>query len=140
MGRADVIPDDRTYTRNHEWVKLDGVVVRMGVTAPLLRHIGPLIALELPAPEDEMMLGVPLGAVEGLEGIHQIMPPADASVLDVNKNLEWDVDVLAKDPYGEGWLLTIKVHEPDQLRSLLAPSAYRELCKGHWGEKADLDP
>lgn len=134
-----MIPDDRTYTRNHEWVKLDEAVVQMGVTAPLLRRLVPLIALELPAPEDEMMRGVALGAVEGAHGIHQIMPPADATILEVNSSLEWDLETLAQDPYKKGWLLKIKVHEPDHLRSLLVAEAYRQLCRDLWGEEARLE-
>ena len=134
-----MIPEDRTYTRNHEWVKLDEAVVQMGLTAPLLKTMGPIISVELPSADDEMMVGIPLGIVEFLNGIHEIMPPADATILEVNKGLEWDIESLAKDPYGKGWLLKIKVHEPAQLRNLLIASAYREHCKQSWGEELDLD-
>ena len=134
-----MIQEDRTYTRNHEWVKIDAAVVRMGVTAPLLEMMGDLVALELPAADDEMMISYPLGTVESADQVHEIMPPADASILEVNKGLEWDLNALAEDPYGKGWLMKIKVHEPDQLRNLLMPSAYREYCQELWGEELDLD-
>ena len=134
-----MIPEDRTYTRNHEWVKLDEAVVLMGVTAPLLQSLDALISLELPDSDDELMVGVPFGAVEGLEGIHEMMPPADANVLEINKTVVWDLKTLADDPYGQGWLLKIKVHQPDQLRSLLTPAAYREHCRELWGDKFKLD-
>ena len=134
-----MIPDDRTYTRNHEWVKLDEAVVQMGVTAPLLKAMGKLISVELPGKDDEMMLEVPFGSIEGLMSLHEMMPPADAAILEVNERLLWDLDALSADPYGEGWLLKIKVHNPDHLRSLLAPSAYRECCKELWGEVIELD-
>jgi glycine cleavage system H protein len=123
-----MIPEDRAYTRNHEWVKLDGEVVQMGITAPLLESVGALISLEIPDPDDEMMLGVPFGAVEGMNKVHEFMPPADASVLEVNESLVWDLGVLAEDPYGKGWLVKIKVHDPSQLRNLLSAAAYREYC------------
>ncbi len=135
VGLGAMVPEDRTYTRNHEWVKLDAAIVLMGVTAPLLEALGPLVAVELPVPGDEMMLGVSLGAIEGLETIHEIMPPADATILEVNTGLEWDLDTLARDPYGEGWLMKIKVHEPDQLRNLLPAGMYWNLCKKQWGER-----
>ena len=134
-----MIPEDRTYTRNHEWVKLDEAVVQMGVTAPLLKMMGTLIALELPEKGDEMMLGVPLGAIESTHSVHELLPPADAMILEVNETLLWDLDAPAKDPYGEGWLLKIKVHDPDQLRSLLAPAAYRDYCKEQWGEEIEIE-
>ena len=134
-----MIPEDRLYTRNHEWVKLDEVVVPMGVTASLLRSLGTLISLELPQREDQMMLGVPFGSVEGAKGLHEMLPPADATILEVNESLLWDLNSLAKDPYGQGWLLKIKVHNPDQLRSLLMAPAYREHCKGYWEKELDID-
>lgn len=132
----NMIPDDRTYTSNHEWVKIDAEVVRMGITMPILKELGPLIALELPQPNDVMMVGLAIGTVESMDRLHEIMPPADAMILDVNKELEWDLETLMEDPYGEGWLIKMKVDDPDQLRKLLPPSAYREQCeKLQKGEK-----
>ena len=63
-----------------------------------------------------------------------MMPPADANILEANRSVMWDLNTLAKDPYGEGWLLKIKVHQPDQLRKLLVASAYREHCERLWGK------
>lgn len=134
-----MIPEDRTYTRNHEWVKLDEATVLMGVTAPLLKMMGKLISVELPVMDDEMMLDVPFGSIEGPDALHEMMPPADATILEANGALLWDLDTLFKDPYGEGWLLKIKVHNPDHLRSLLTASAYRECCKERWGKELKLD-
>lgn len=134
-----MIPDDRTYTPTHEWVKIDVEVVRMGVTAPLLKALGPLVAVELPRSDDEMKLGIAIGTVESDTEVHDIMPPADAAVLEVNTDLEWDLETLERDPYGEGWLMEIKVHEPDQLRDLLTPDAYRAHCEDLWGDEMDLE-
>jgi glycine cleavage system H protein len=134
-----MIPEDRTYTRNHEWIKLDEATVQMGVTMPLLTMLGDVIALELPEKEDEMMLDVPFGTLEGTQTLHEMLPPADATVLEVNETLLWDLDTLIGDPYGEGWLIKIKVHTPDQLRSLLAASAYRAHCKELWGEDLEIE-
>ena len=134
-----MIPDDRTYTPTHEWVKIDVEVVRMGVTAPLLEQLGPLVSVELPRPNDEMKLDIAIGTVESDNEVHDIMPPADAAVLEVNTGLEWDLDKLAEDPYGEGWMMKIKVHEPDQLRDLLTPEAYSSYCEELWGKEVDAD-
>lgn len=134
-----MIPTDRTYTTTHEWVKIDVEVVRMGVTAPLLESLGPLAALELPRSNDEMMINIPIGTVESDDAVHDIMPPADAAVLEVNTDLEWDLDRLEEDPYGAGWLMKIKVHEPDQLRDLLTPEAYLAHCQDLWGDEMDLE-
>ncbi|MFW6457138.1 MAG: glycine cleavage system protein H [Planctomycetota bacterium] len=129
------IPDDRTYTETHEWVKIDAEIVRMGVTAPLLESLGPLVSLELPRPDYEMMVNIAIGTVESDEAVHDIMPPADAGVLEVNTDLEWNLDTLADDPYGAGWLMKIKVHDPDQLRDLLTPQAYCNHCEEVWSDQ-----
>ena len=105
----------------------------------MIRSLEPLVALELPRPNDEMKLDIAIGTVEGPDEVHDIMPPADAAVLDVNVGLEWDLDTLAGDPYGDGWLMKIKVHDPDQLRELLTPEAYRDHCEDIWGDELDLE-
>ncbi len=129
-----LIPADRAYTRNHEWVKIDTEVVEMGVSEPFLRAMGELIALELPEAEDVMLRGFPIGVVESLDILHEILPPADAEVLNVNKELEWDLDTLYSDPYGKGWLMKIKVDNPDHLRDLLTPDSYEAHCKETLGD------
>ena len=132
-----MIPEDRTYTKNHEWVKIDAKIVRMGITRPMLDQLGPLISLELPEPDDVMMRGFAIGTVESRGQLHEIMPPADAMILEVNKELEFDLDALMEDPYGDAWLMKIDVDDPDHLRNLLPPSAYKEHCQNLWGETDD---
>jgi len=127
------IPKDRVYTRNHEWIRIDMEVVIMGLTGPLLSDMGDLISLELPEPEDVMLRGYPIAVAESLDGLHEILPPADAEILEVNRELEWDLDVLSDDPYEKGWLMKIKVDNPDQLRDLLSPESYMEYCKEKLG-------
>ncbi|MFP4176476.1 MAG: glycine cleavage system protein H [Planctomycetota bacterium] len=133
------IPDDRTYTPTHEWVKIDVEVVRMGVTAPLLDSLGPLVAVELPRFDDEMMVNIAIGTIESDNSVHDIMPPADAAVLEVNTDLEWDLDMLAADPYRDGWLMKIRVHEPAQLEDLMTPQAYQEHCKEQFGIDVEIE-
>ena len=73
-----------------------------------------------------------------MAAVHEILSPADATILEVNKDLEWDLDALSADPYGGGWLLKIKVHNPDQLRSLLTAEAYQDHCAEEWQEEFKL--
>ena len=126
---TEQIPEDRNYTERHIWVKLDEAPVRMGVTQVLLDRLGTLLSIELPEPEVEMMEDVAFGEIEAMDSIFQLFPPANAEVLETNDALAWDLDKLAEDPYDEGWLLKIKVHETDQLKDLLTPEAYRDYCQ-----------
>lgn len=122
------IPDDRNYTERHIWVKLDEAPVRMGVTRELLDRLGTLLSIELPEPDVEMMEDVAFGEIEAMDEIFQLYPPAGAQVLESNSSVAWDLDKLQEDPYDEGWLLKIKVHESEQLMDLLTPEAYRDYC------------
>lgn len=128
------IPRDRSYTTGHLWLKLDSDPVVMGVTAPLLDQLGPLVSVEIPPANEEMMLDVPFGEVEFLTGAFQLYPPADATIVESNEVLLWDVDRVANDPYGEGWLVKVRVCNPDQLRGLLGPHAYGAHCEKEWAE------
>jgi len=132
-----MIPEDRYYTKGHLWVKLDEAQVIIGITEPLGASLGPLVAVELPDPQEEMMMDVPFGEIESVRAIHQLYPPADAVVLETNELVLWDVDKLVRDPYGEGWLLRIRIHDPEQIKNLITAQAYRDYCKGYFGEDAD---
>jgi len=130
-----MVPNDRVYTRSHLWVKLNEAQVLVGVTEPLLRRLEPVTFVELPDPHDEMMPDVPFGEIEGLHQIHQLYPPADAEVLEVNRSLQWSVDKLMEDPYGEGWLMRIKAHDPEQLKCLMNAESYEAFCAEQFQEK-----
>jgi len=133
------IPDDRNYTERHIWVKLDRAPVRMGVTRVLLDRLGTLLSIELPEPKVEMMEDVAFGEIEAMDTIFQLYPPAKAEVLNTNDDLAWNPDKLAEDPYEEGWLLEIKVHDSDQLKDLLTPQAYRDYCQEDTEEESGDD-
>ena len=129
-----MIPDDRYYTRSHVWVKIDEAVVEVGVTEPILRRLEPLISIELPEEDDEMKVELPFGELEGLRETYQIYPPVEARVVAAHDELLWNLDKLAGDPYGKGWLVKIRVHEPQELKNLLTAKAYAEFCGRDLGE------
>ena len=127
-------PADRLYTVNHLWVKIKEAQVELGATRHLLETLPALVAVSLPDVDDEMIQEVAFGELVGPEGVHELRPPADATVLEVNERVYLDLDLLRADPYDEGWLLKIQVHEPDQLRSLLTRDAYVRFCEQEPGE------
>jgi glycine cleavage system H protein len=131
-----VIPEDRYYSKCHQWVKIDEAVVQLGITEPLVRKLSPLVAIELPEQDDEMKVELPFGEVEGLEETFYLYPPFEARVAEAHEELMWDVDKLLKDPYGKGWLLKIRVHDPQELKRLMSAQAYREFCAQDLGERS----
>ncbi len=128
-----MIPEDRYYTKGHVWVKIDEAVVELGATEPIIRKLSPLISIDLPDPDDEMKMELPFGELEGLQDTFQLYPPVEARITDVNDELLWNLDRLAGDPYGEGWLLKIRVHDPQELRQLLNSNVYAEYCSEDLG-------
>ena len=134
--RAIRHPKDRKYSSNHEWVKQSEDLFVVGITAPILKRIGTLVAVELPGFDDEMMVGVPFGAVESATALHEMMPPGDAVVMEMNETMLCDFDVLAADPYEAGWLLKIRMHDPTQLGEMMDAEGYEEYCKKLWRKKA----
>ena len=130
-----MIPDDRVYTTNHEWARMNDFIVELGVTGPLLRKLAPLISVELPDPDDELKLELPFGEIEGLNEVHQLYSPVETRVVEVNKELIWDLKKLLKDTYGEGWLLKIAMQDPGELSHLFAPALYEKYCRDILGDK-----
>jgi len=131
-----MIPEDRMYTPSHEWVRLTTALVEIGVTDLIVRKLLPLISVDLPDADDELMPELPFGELEGLHEVHQLYPPAEARIVEVNEELIWDHKKLVKDPYGAGWLLKVHVHDPGDLEGLLAPDTYRQYCVQEFGEAA----
>lgn len=123
---AMMIPDDRMYSEDHIWVKLDEAQVLLGVTDVLLKNLGTIVSVELPEPGDEMMPDIPFGEIESMEKIYQMYPPGDGEVLERNEMLGWKPERLAEDPYGEGWLLKIKIEDTEQLKQLMNAESYEE--------------
>ncbi len=131
-----MIPEDLMYTPSHGWVRLTTALVEIGVTGPIVRKLLPLISVDLPDADDELMPELPFGELEGLYEVHQLYPPAEARIVEVNEELIWDHKKLVKDPYGAGWLLKVHVHEPRELEGLLAPETYRQYCAQQLGKAA----
>lgn len=123
-----MMPDDRRYTKNHEWVKkLSDDEFLIGVTPRILRTLGNLIYVDLPDVSDEVMIRLPFGEIESEERLHELNPPMDGAVVDVNEAVLDELDMLSADPLEKGWLIRIKTHTPEQFEALMEASAYNEM-------------
>lgn len=132
-----MIPDDRVYTKNHVWARLGTSLLELGVTEPLLKQVGAVLAVELPDPDDELKLELPFGEVEGETETRQLYAPVESRIVEVNHELVWNHKKLTKDPYGEGWLLRIEVRGPDDLAGLMNAEAYGKFCAAQKAEASD---
>ncbi len=130
-----MIPEDRAYTKFHIWVRMDGALTEVGVTEPILRKLEPLISVDLPEPDDELKAELAFGELEGHEETFHLRPPVEARIVEVNEELVWNHKKLLKDPYGAGWMLRIRPHEPERLTKLWSPALYRTFCLDDLGEE-----
>lgn len=121
------IPQDLSYTREHEWVRFDGSRAIIGITDYAQDALGDVVYVSLPAAGDELSAGDQLGEVESTKSVSEIYAPVSGKVLEVNPRLEDSPELLNSDPYGEGWLCVLEVTDGGRSSDLLDSAGYREL-------------
>jgi glycine cleavage system H protein len=122
-----LISDELLYTRTHEWLKLEDGEATIGITHFAQEQLGDLTYIELPGEGDEISAGEEMGTVESVKAASELYSPVDGVVLTANKELENSPELANEDPYGEGWLLKVKLtSEPE---GLLTAAEYEELLE-----------
>ena len=121
------VPDDRRYTKDHEWARLEDGRVRMGITDYAQDALGDVVFVQLPDPGTAVEAGGSLSEVESTKSVSDAYAPVTGSVAEVNGDLVDSPGRLNEDPYGEGWICLIEPADPSQFDSLLEAEAYRQL-------------
>lgn len=120
-------PEDLRYTSDHEWIRDQGEgVVRVGITSYAQDALGDVVYASLPAVGDELAVGDACGEVESTKSVSDIYAPLAGEVVAVNEALDATPELLNSDPYGEGWMMEIKLANEADLDGLLDAGAYRE--------------
>jgi glycine cleavage system H protein len=126
------IPDDLFYTVEHEYVARTGDpgVVRLGITDYAQGELGDVVFVNLPKPGDRLEAHQAFGTIEAVKAVSELYSPVAGAVDEVNSALDGDPAAVNRDPYGTGWMISLRMDDPATLGSLLTPSAYR----AHIGE------
>jgi glycine cleavage system H protein len=124
------IPDDLRYSVEHEWVRIDGTRVRVGITDYAQDALGDIVYVELPALGSEVAVGGPLGEVESTKSVSEIYAPLAGTITAVNDALPGTPEVINQDPYGSGWICELELADPAAVDALLDPTAYGDLTAG----------
>jgi glycine cleavage system H protein len=126
------IPDDLQYTSEHEYVARTGdpAVVRIGITDYAQGELGDVVYVNLPKPGQRLGAHESFGTIEAVKAVSELYSPLAGEVVEVNAALDGDPAVVNRDPYGDGWMITLRVADAASLGGLLSPSAYR----AHIGE------
>jgi glycine cleavage system H protein len=123
------IPDDRRYTREHEWARTDGERVIVGITDYAQDQLGDVVFVGLPEVGAELEAGQPLGEVESTKSVSDVYSPVSGTVVDTNAEVEDTPELINSDPYGKGWLVAIRPRSGDEAE-LLSAAEYRDLVEG----------
>ncbi|MGC1379645.1 MAG: glycine cleavage system protein GcvH [Candidatus Baltobacteraceae bacterium] len=120
-------PEDLLYSKEHEWVKLDGENATVGVTDYAQSALGDIVYVELPKVGAMIQQFGNVGVIESVKAVSDLFTPMSGEVIEVNKNLDGDPAAVNREPYGAGWLLKIKLSNPSEKDGLLAAAAYDAL-------------
>jgi glycine cleavage system H protein len=124
------IPADLKYTKDHEWLKLlDGGEAVIGITDFAQNSLGDITFVEVPEVGDSFEAGESFGVVESVKAASDLYMPVDAEVVEVNESLEDSPESVNTSPYEDGWIMKIKVSNPDALGELLDAASYEEIAK-----------
>jgi glycine cleavage system H protein len=125
------IPADLKYTKEHEWLKVEGQVATMGITDYAQGELGDIVFIELPKVGTKLEQMKPFGVIEAVKAVSDIFSPITGEVTEVNSKLESEPTTINSDPYGEGWIIKIKVANPKELNNLLSAEEYKKLLEEH---------
>lgn len=118
-------PENLRYTAEHEWVAVEGDLAKIGVTAYAQDALGDVVYVSLPAVGDTVSAGDSCGEVESTKSVSDLYSPVSGEVVEVNEELDGTPESVNSDPYGSGWMFTVKVSDQGQLDGLLDVSAYK---------------
>lgn len=123
------IPDNLKYTKDHEWIKVDGDEALIGITEFAQKELGDIVFIEVETEGESLDAGEAFGTIEAVKTVSDMFMPVNGEVLEFNEELEANPEIVNKDPYGEGWIIKIKISDPAELDTLLEADAYKELIE-----------
>lgn len=124
------IPNELKYTKDHEWVKIDGDIATVGITDFAQGELGDIVYVEIETEGEEIERGEVFGTVEAVKTVSDLFMPLSGTVEEVNSELESAPEVVNEDPYEKGWMIKIKISDQSEVDDLLSADAYKEVIGG----------
>ncbi len=125
-----VTPEDVRYTRDHVWAKLDGKIIRIGITDYAQDQLGDIVFVELPEMGNILEKDEECGTLESVKTVAEVYMPVNGEIIEVNTVLEESPDLINTAPYSDGWIAVIKPSNPSEMDSLMDHDAYLEMLEG----------
>jgi len=123
------IPADLKYTKDHEWIRVEGDEATIGITDFAQSELGDIVFVEIETEGEELDQEEVFGTVEAVKTVSDLFMPITAKITAFNEGLEDDPEKVNKDPYGEGWMIRVKITDPSQLDDLLSADDYQNLIE-----------
>ena len=124
------LPEGLLYTREHEWVAIEGNVATMGITDFAQGELGDIVFIELPAEGKAVEAGKAFGTIEAVKTVADIFAPISGKIVAVNAALGESPETVNRSPYEEGWMVRIEISNPDEASKLLSQGDYRKIVEG----------
>jgi glycine cleavage system H protein len=125
-----MIPDDRKYSQEHEWIQVDGDVVVIGVTDHAAGELGDVVYVDLPDVGAEFSAGDAVGSIESVKAVADLYSPVSGEVVEINDALDGDPGQVNKSPFDDGWMFKMRLADPGELDNLLDAAGYENLIGG----------
>ncbi|WP_213520850.1 glycine cleavage system protein GcvH [Nonlabens sp.] len=121
------IPSELKYTKDHEWIKIDGDVATVGITDFAQSELGDIVYVEVETLDETLDQEEVFGTVEAVKTVSDLFLPLTGKITDFNEKLEDEPELVNSDPYGEGWMIKMKLTDASEIEGLLNADAYKEL-------------
>ena len=119
------VPAELKYTKEHEWIRVEGEEAYVGITDYAQSQLGDIVFAEVETEGDNLEAGDTFGSIEAVKTVSDLYMPVSGEVLEFNSELEDQPDLVNKDPYGKGWIIKVKIEDEAQLDGLLSADAYK---------------
>jgi len=121
------IPSELKYTKDHEWIKIDGDIATVGITDFAQGELGDIVYVEVETVDETLDQEEVFGTVEAVKTVSDLFLPLSGEIVEFNESLEDEPEKVNKDPYGDGWMVKIKISDTSQIEDLLSADDYKEL-------------
>ncbi len=120
-------PEELKYSKDHEWIRVEGDVCTIGITDYAQGELGDVVYVEMPETGSSISKGESFGTIEAVKAVSEVYSPVSGEVVEINDKLEGEPALVNQSPYGDGWMIKLKLTNPDELSDLMDAAAYKEM-------------
>lgn len=121
------VPSDLKYTKDHEWIRVEGNQGVVGITDYAQKELGDIVFIEIETQGEKLKKEDVFGTIEAVKTVSDMFMPVSGTVLEINPKLESSPDLVNKDPFGEGWMIKVSIDDPSELDTLMDTEGYKKL-------------